>query len=360
MPEKIGRSFVVQWHVTNRCQQRCRHCYIYGNGNENNGQGELDFEECLKILHDIHSTVTTDLDKGGFGKLLRINFSGGDPLLRKDFFELMREARELSIGIGILGNPHLITDEMAEKLHAFDLEAYQVSLDGLRSTHDAIREDGSFDKTISAIQTLNRHGVPAHVMTTIGRYNAIQLLDIVILCAENNVRLFGFDFFIPNSREDFDQLLTPQEARSLMYQYREVAQRLSRSHQTKFVEKNNLWTLLDRDLGIESELVTRSACRKICAGCSVGINSVSILPNGAVYPCRRLPIEIGKFPQQTLEEVFLGEAMDALRYEEKIERCGECDLLYVCRGCRAMAYAVKGSYFSPDPLCWKKSSASIK
>lgn len=347
MPERSGNNFVVQWHVTNSCEQRCMHCYISKNELT---KGELGFEELLGILRGIHSTVTK-----GFKRKLQINFSGGDPLLREDFFELLYEAKKLSVEISILGNPHLITDGMAKTLHALNLGAYQVSIDGLRETHDTIREKGSFDKTIAAIHTLTKHGVPAHVMTTIGRYNADQLLDIVTLCAENKVRLFGFDFFIPNGKGDFDQLLTPQETRSLMYRYRERVAQLSKTYPTKFVEKSNLWTLLDKDLGIESALIARSATsRKINAGCAVGMSSISILPDGTVYPCRRLPIEIGKFPEQTLEEIFFGEGMEALREDEKIEKCGECNLYYVCRGCRAMAYAVNGSYLAPDPSCWKK------
>ena len=350
MPEGMGRTFLVQWHPTHRCEQKCLHCYI------SNGQcKELSLKECIGVLEDIHRTVVEE-----FGRKLKINFSGGDPLLREDFFDLARAAKRLSVGIGILGNPHLITGEMAEKLCKLNLEAYQVSIDGTKEIHDSIRGNGSFEKTISAIRILNEYGIPTHVMATIGRYNAAELPEIVRICVANRVGLFGFDFFVPNGPKDLDQLLEPAEIKSLMYEYRELTRKLSLSYPTKFAEKNNLFTLLDRNTGTESPLAVRSkTATKICAGCSVGVNLLSILPDGTVYPCRRLPIEIGKFPEQTLEEVFFGETMEALRHEEskpekEIEKCGRCDLFYVCRGCRAMAYAANGNYFAPDPSCWKK------
>jgi len=348
MPERMGNRFMVQWHVTDRCEQRCRHCYIYGKNKSFNGRRELSFTDCLRLIEDLDNIIT-----GCFGFPLEIRLSGGDPLIREDVFELMAAIKEHSIKFSILGNPHLINDRTADNLYDLGIREYQMSMDGKPNVHDSIREKGSFQRTISAIQTLGRHGISAHIMTTIGRYNMEELPDIMQICAENNVRLFAFDLFVPNEPGDLDHVLQPMEIRSLMFQYREQVKNLS-GCSTIFVEKNNLFTLLDLDMGIESELVARSkTATKICAGCSVGNSAVAILADGTVYPCRRLPIEIGKMPEQSIKDIFFGETMESLRHEEEIEKCKECELFYVCRGCRAYAYLINGSYFSQDPSCWK-------
>ncbi len=91
-------------------------------------------------------------------------------------------------------------------------------------------------------------------------------------------------------------------------------------------------------------------------GCPIGIYLLVIVADGVVYPCRRLPVRIGKVPQQSLREIFIkSKELNKMRDIGKMEKCRKCDLLQYCRGCPAVAYgASDGNYFAPDPQCWRE------
>ena len=72
-----------------------------------------------------------------------------------------------------------------------------------------------------------------------------------------------------------------------------------------------------------------------------------------VYACRRFPSAIGKVPEQKIKNIFLGKKMNYYRDLEKFEKCSKCDLKFTCRGCPAVAYGANGSFYAPDPQCWK-------
>lgn len=85
-----------------------------------------------------------------------------------------------------------------------------------------------------------------------------------------------------------------------------------------------------------------------------GYLGLSILENGTVLACRRLPIPIGKVPHQRIRDIFiLSRKLNEMRRIERLEKCKDCELLLYCRGCRAVTYGITGDYFKPDPQCWK-------
>lgn len=92
-------------------------------------------------------------------------------------------------------------------------------------------------------------------------------------------------------------------------------------------------------------------------GCYIGWTGLAILPNGTVYPCRRLPISIGKVPEQSLRDIFVkNELLDKFRTLNAFEKCGKCKYRNWCRGCPAVASALTGNPFAPDPNCWVKAN----
>jgi len=94
---------------------------------------------------------------------------------------------------------------------------------------------------------------------------------------------------------------------------------------------------------------------KITSGCSIGVNGLSVLADGTVYPCRRLPIPIANIREQTIAEIFIENSLlNQFRDFHNLKDCGECNNVTYCRGCRAIAYAVTGSAFAGDPQCFKE------
>jgi len=341
------KYFVLQWHITSECPNRCKHCYI-----EDFERGkELPFETCLQIIDDFHKMIST-LNVPG-----RINFTGGDPLRRPDIYELIDYTIQKKIMVGILGNPELLDHATALRLKKLGVMRYQISIDGLEETHDSLRSPGSFKRSLEGLRMLNRVGIPSVVMFTLSKLNARDLIPVIRLMAKENVYIFDFARLVPiGSGENLkDEMLEPLEYRDLLLRVLEEYRKLQESgSQTIFGRKEHLWKLLYTELGLWQPLPNQRE-KIIYSGCSIGINLLTILSDGTVYSCRRVPIPIGKVSDQSLLEIFLNsEKLNEIRQEEKIEGCNQCELWQFCRGCRGVAFGTFGSYFARDPQCWKK------
>jgi radical SAM protein with 4Fe4S-binding SPASM domain len=253
--------------------------------------------------------------------------------------------------VQILGNPRGLEKEISF-LKKVKIRGYQLSLDGLENRHDEIRGKDSWNETIRAINLLNKNNIPVNVMFTLSKYNFQDLKPLMSYCAKIGVSRFSFDRLVPiGSAKNWGQYLpSPQEYKNILFDIfwrRIYLQR--KGYLTRFVLKDRLWRLLYHDLGIFRPKKTS----KIISGCLVGINSLAILADGSVVPCRRLPLKIGELPEQEIDEIFFSEKMNELREYQSIENCGECELLAYCRGNRCVAYGVYGDYFAPDPQCWR-------
>ncbi|MEM2870366.1 MAG: radical SAM protein [Thermoplasmata archaeon] len=345
------RLFVLQWHLTARCGERCRHCYMHDSPTyESELRNELGPEECVRVLEDFGETLEA------WGVRGRVSFSGGDPLLRKDLTDLCRRASSMGMMVGILGNPRLLTKKKARELRDAGVVRYQISIDGLERTHDALRgRRGAFRDAIRAIRILNAVDLPSVVMFTVSRLNAAELIPVIRLCASEGVRVFDFARLVPtgSGRALKNQLLAPEEYRELLLQVLEEYRRLrAEGCGTHFGRKENLWTLLYHELGLLPRLPRERGV--IYSGCSVGYRILTILADGTVLSCRRLPVIIGKVPGASLREIFIySDGHRSLRSYERMRRCSRCRLLPFCRGCMAVAHGVSGDPMAADPQCWR-------
>ena len=131
------RYFTLQWHVTARCQNQCNHCYLQeSEGYESEIKNELTLSDCLKIIDDFFQ-MTKAWKVGG-----RINFTGGDPLLKPEIFDLIEYARRRDVDIGILGNGESLNSGTVSRLKELGVSHCQVSIDGMEQTHDNLRQKG--------------------------------------------------------------------------------------------------------------------------------------------------------------------------------------------------------------------------
>ena len=350
-PAAGRRQFLLQWHLTARCEESCRHCYMHDSPSY---RSELDNElspvQCLTVLEDFTRTVRS------WGVEGRINFSGGDPLLRKDLLDLVKEASSRGFFVGILGNPHLLTEEAARALKKAGVSRYQISIDGLEKTHDSLRgRKGAFKDALRAIRALNKVGLPSVVMFTLSRLNASELIGVIRLCARETVRIFDFARLVPTGtgRSLKDEMLGADEYRELLLRVLEEYRRFEAAGcATYFGRKENLWVLLYHELGLLPPMPRQKDT--IYSGCSVGSRIMTILADGTVLSCRRLPVKLGRVPGRSLREIFISSKNHRrLRSVEKMERCSGCRLLPFCRGCPAVAHGATGDFLAGDPQCWK-------
>lgn len=330
-----AEEFYFQWHLTERCNRNCKHCYQEGPAAQ-----ELSLPDLLRAVEGIEAALIK------WDKVGTLSLTGGEPFLRRDDLHSLMDRLDTSEQVAfydILTNGSLITGSEAKALAAHSsLRRVQVSLEGAtRETNDAIRGPGSFKSTLSAIRALTNQQIPVSVMTTISRANLREFHALVELCGREGVATLALERLIPEGTGSAmaDQVLRRDELRQF---YEQVHRTAMDSPPVRILLYRPLFALLSPDDPTVGAL------------CSAGNNALTIMPDGTVYPCRRLPIPIGHALEDGFFKIWYGsEVLWRIRNPENLGgKCGECDLIAKCRGCRAMAYFTTGDYMAEDPQCW--------
>lgn len=339
---------VLQWHVTERCNFRCAHCY-----QETYAGEELPFDGLTRIL-DQFLNLVSEIEEGN-GKRLRahINVTGGEPFVRSDFFDLLERFRRHrdAFRFGILTNGSLIDSRAARRLKELSPQYVQVSIDGVEDTNDRIRVKNAYGLAVSAVRNLVGEGIPTQISFTAQRLNLGEFPAVSRLARDLKVRQIWADRLIPcgQGAAFAGQMFSPEETRAFfesMYQARVEAQNSA----------GNTVISLRRALQF---LVGGGAPYR----CAAGGNLVAVQPNGDVYPCRRMPIRVGNLTENTLSDLYFGnDLFRRLRSPGSVPReCGDCRYAARCGGgLRCLSYAKDGDPFSPDPGCWRIARPSTE
>ena len=332
----VDREFYFQWHITERCNRRCRHCYH----SSYDSIGELSDELLLSVVDRLTDTLKAWDRRGAIG------LTGGEPWLRRSIVIRILERLQVSDQmdrVDLMTNGTLLTENDCTALARHTLvRRVQVSLEGATAEcHDAIRGAGSFDETLEAIKRMKQSGLTVAAMMTVSRQNMSEIVALLELLRESGVDVFSMDRFIPEGQgaRNREWLLTSTEVRDC---YQTLHRWAIENRRPRVLMYRPLFCLIDA----ESPYVG--------AMCSVGVNALTILHDGTVYPCRRLPIVLGNVLSDSLHEIFYESTpLWKVRVHSNLKgRCSTCQLLPVCRGCRAMALAVTGDWLEEDPHCW--------
>ena len=341
MPRPLPR-FTIQWHLTERCNLRCVHCYQ----DELFSKKELTFDQSKKIIDSILKALKIWKRKG------RINFTGGEPLFKKKLlFQLINyvKKKDPQISIGLLTNGTFLTDSVVKKLKKAGVSFVQVSLDGATEKgNDLIRGKGSFKKAVEGIKRLVRANFTSAIMFTLHKKNVHEIPGIVDLALNLGVTRMGVERIVPTGRGKNlrKEMLIPEELHQVFLY---LAKRRLEIRKKRL--KLDIWTYRPLWYLLRKEVKDS----QIGGGCSAGLNGLTIMPNGDVMPCRRLNLIIGNLLKDNLFEIWYSSPiLWDLRDRTKIRKCGKCPNLHNCSGCRAVAYAVTGDYLEKDPQCWKK------
>lgn len=336
--------FAFQWHITDACDQRCKHCYIFSEDNAIQLKS-MSYEQIERTLDNILSMCRR------IERLPYIYLTGGDPILHPRFWDVLALFKQHDIPFTILGNPFHLTDEVCQRLRSFGCDKYQLSIDGLRSTHDEMRRPGSFDTTLEKIDCIRRAGIKCAVMTTVSGTNIKEIPAIVDLVVERGVRIFAFARYCPTSLEKSTHI-TPEEYRDFL----DIMWHKFQQHKnsgTIFNLKDHLWTLYLYEKGLFS-IPDDQPEDVVSDGCNCGNCHLTILPDGKVMACRRLESCVGSAMEESLCDIFSGPKMDFYRQYDRFEKCAHCELLRFCRGCPAVAYGYTHNFYAADPQCWKE------
>lgn len=335
--ERVKYALEVMWYITEKCNLQCKHCYLSDRSSTRNE--ELSLIECEDVI-----TQVEELKENYH--IVRIGLLGGEPLIRKDIWNVIELLRQIGVSINIATNGTLITSETAEKLKDIGVSFVQVSLEGPNEEiHDKIRGKGSFRKAIEGLKHLIRIGVKSGIMVTVSKHNINYISKMIDLGLTAGANSLTFNRFIPIGRGKSSPNLTLSR-----YEFNQMIQTII----CEKIRNKNIEIHCEDPL-FYSNYYSRDL-NYAKGGCSAGISVVAILSNGLIYPCRKLPLVLGNVREDRLNNILLKEnnsILNILRTREQLKgKCGICDKKFICGGCRAMAYALTQDYMGEDPHCW--------
>lgn len=329
-----------QVHITDNCDQRCKHCYLWTEKLDKINEMSLsDFSLLVDNLNELRLKKR----KGLF-----VYLTGGDPLLHNNFFDFVKLLNDNSIPWGILGNPFHLDTQMCNTLKSLGCEYYQMSLDGLKDTHDRIRKSGSFDETLEKIKLLQQVGIKVKIMATVIKSNMQEIIPLMKILKEYSPLRFAFARCVPMTPSQVTEFhITPQEYRDFLYEVKDYITEFEENG-NQFMYKDHLWTV------IFDELHQKPPVQRLNNGCGLGTH-LTIIPTLDVLACRRLPDStLANLKDKSLVDIY--DSADIKQYVgvSQLYKCSKCELGSKCRGCPSVSYGYTKDWKSADPQCWKE------
>lgn len=338
---------IVSYAVTRACNLSCLHCHVSA---REVMPDELNLQEAMHAIDEMAAMGTEALI-----------FSGGEPLLRKDFvLALAQHCEDHGIITAMLSNGLLMTPHTALQLKEAGIKAVGIPIDSVvPEKHDHLRNlPGTFKKAVEAIRICNEIDLEVVVTTMALKDTFTEMpkrIDFLNSLGVDEVAVYDL-VPVGRGKDVMDQamtreqretlirwLQTKQEDTEMVYTmsgglplYPEIAAEMHRNNGTK-----------PKDLLIKEFWIHNNV------GCHAGILYFSLRPNGDIYPCTFLPIKVGNIREQSLREIWRdSKVLNALRQRKTLKgKCGGCEYRETCGGCRGRAYACTGDFLETDPVC---------
>lgn len=336
----IGFPYHPVWEVTRACNLKCVHCHAVSGRAE---PDELTTEEGLVLIEQIAAEPK-------FGMLV---FTGGEPLVRKDLFDLLAHSRDQRLINVIATNGTLIDDFVAKELRRLGVRGIAVSLDHTESReHNMIRQNPqAFHKALNGMIACREAGILLQVNFTAMPGNLDNIEDMLRLCDELGAGIVLCYQIVSMGRGIHINALSTYTNQVLMEQ---IARLQSKTFSiVEPVAAPQYWAfLLSRNShnGRFKEWLSRY----LLHGCTAGWGLVYIKPNGEVWPCPFVPISGGNMRDRPFSEIWRkAQIFDDLRHRDRLKgMCGKCRHRFICGGCRGKAYASTGDPLGEDPSCF--------
>lgn len=325
------RTFYLQWHISEACNLKCKHCY-----QEDHKPVQLDFQTLLSFLNQYRELLRELKIKG------HINLTGGEPLCSPYLFKLLDEFKKDSdlYSFSILTNGTLLTKELAQKISEYNPEYIQVSLEGGKKTNDFVRGEGVYKKVGEAIKLLKKNNIFTSVSFTATKLNYKEFPLVVKYAEKLGVDNVWSDRFIPLGTEyDKDFIMNLEETQEYLDIMAKERVRLIKKHSKTHV---SMYRALQ---------FTRT--QDYAYHCNAGRELLTIMENGDLVPCRRMPIVVGNLIKDNMLKLY--KTNKVLKDLQKVvipEDCLNCEDAKQCQGgLRCLTYALTGDYKLKDRGC---------
>ena len=328
--------------ITSGCNYHCKHC-----GNNSVCVKETDLKK--NEIYDL-------LDQMIEMKLLKINFTGGEPTTNPNLIDYIRYVKGRIPRITITTNGSLITKEKAKELKDAGLNMAKVSLDGMSDFHDEFRNSkGAYEKVINAIKNFKECGIEVRVQSTLTKDNQDDLLKVMEVLSDLRISHQTIVPVCPIGRAEKEMMLSKEEYKKFIERmYQKVIELIKKGTKTNFQIRPVFGA---RELF--DSLKTTFETLSMKYSCEALKNTMEIQPNGDVVPCSFLSVPIGNVRENTLEEIWNDKKAKGLRkvFDENKENihCKNCEKSNLCNGgCIANKYYYYKDFKAKEPYCFIK------
>jgi len=386
---------LIFWEVTKGCNLRCIHCRA--TATELSSPTDLATTRALDIITQIASYVNPILV-----------LSGGEPLYRRDIFQLARFATDKGLRVALATNGTMVTRELARRIVDSGVRRVSISLDGADAlTHDSFRGiPGAFDAAVYGLKNLKELGMSVQINMTIARHNARQLPQVLELARNLGADALHTFLLVPvGCGVDIaaEQMVPPEEYEAMLnwfydqsleggielkatcapHYFRVARQRRAADRRAMAAEASEIGPsdmMMPGATGVvihphdSHAAVAKNAehagmgghpegMNAMTKGCLAGTGVCFISHEGEVFPCGYLPAIAGDLRKQPFVEIWENSIVfNELRDTDNLKgKCGCCEFRNVCMGCRARAYAATGDYLDEEPFCiYEPRSEALK
>ena len=330
------------YELTLRCNMNCIHCGSSAGEKRTNELTTEEWNDVTRQLADMNCS--------------QISLLGGEPFLRKDWYEISKEIKDNGIKATYMSNGFLINEKVIDKLRKIEPKVVSVSLDGARKeTHDKIRQiKGSFDRSMEVTSNLRKAGINTTVVTSINKLNFQELPKLRSMMLNKGV-VWQLQIAIPLGRFKKDLLLSKEE-------YYAAAIFIASTRQN--YNQKELPIIGTHCFGYYSKKL-RNPMVFPWNGCQAGISTIGVQSNGEVKGCLSLPSEFieGNIRESKLSDIWEKPGFCSYNRDFKESdlnnECKGCKYGKKCRGgCLGVSIGITGKS-NGDPYCFKLIEESM-
>jgi AdoMet-dependent heme synthase len=351
-------AYSVSWNLTQRCNLECAHCYMSAFAGADTAE-ELSTGECRRVMDEI-----AQVNPNVF-----LILTGGEPLLRRDIWDLAGYAAERRFTTVFGTNGVLLREKEAKLMRERRVLGASISLDSTdRAKHDGFRHlPNAWDAAVRATRVLADEGLDFSLHMSVTDWNVVEVPAMIDLARALGAKVLNFFFLVRTGRgRDLTDIDAAAYERILTYLAR--VQGVGQGSPSPSTAFEDPWST---PVGRADGLLIRAKCaphfRRILwqlnpsslllrnyahGSCPAGKYYCRITPDGDVTPCPYMPVAAGNLRGASFADLWRGaRVFDDLREPKLGGRCGACEFSKICGGCRCRAYATFGDYLAEDPAC---------
>lgn len=337
----------IAWEVTRRCNLKCVHCR---SSSQLDVVGHPDFPltEAKRILDDISSYASPVMV-----------LSGGEPLLRSDVFDIAKYGTDKGLRMCLATNGTLVNPETCQKIKDSGIKMVSLSLDGSTAAiHDNFRSmPGAFEATTNAARLFKKNDIKFLVNSSFTKRNQAEISKLYPFVKELGATAWYMFMIVPTGRGEgiMDELVSMEDYEGFLAWHYEMEKNEHELLVRPTCAPSYYRVVLQKakENGDEFKRRTLQFSTGGSKGCLAGQLISLIDVDGNVLPCSYFPMAAGNIREKSFKDIWENSDLfkDLRDFKSYKGRCGSCEYVGVCGGCRARAYAMTGDYMDEEPFC---------